>query len=132
MICLSLNFSFRFIQQGNIRKWFPTNSGAQYFFQLVNQSSSLNILQSKNWFLELLLLRSLIIIFSKSFLELSSHSSIGSHIFTSFLFWVFIKYSNEKLKIPSSFNFQIIISSRSPSIWKVSLYQSLIPIFNCH
>jgi len=39
-----------------------------------------------------------------------------------------IKYSNEKLNIPSSFNFQIIISSESLSIRKVSLYQSLVSI----
>jgi len=38
------------------------------------------------------------------------------------------KYSNEKLNIPSSFNFQIIISSESLSIRKVILYQSLIAI----
>ena len=39
-----------------------------------------------------------------------------------------IKYSNEKLNIPSSFNFQIISSSESLSIKKVSLYQSLVSI----
>ena len=72
--------------------------------------------------------RSLLIIFSKPLLELSSQSSIGSHILTSFLFSFLIKYSNEKLNIPSSFNFQIIISSESLSIRKVSLYQSLIAI----
>ena len=64
----------------------------------------------------LLILRSSLIMFSKLFLELSSHSSIGSHIFTSFVFSVFIKYSNEKLKMPISFNFQMIISSISLSI----------------
>jgi len=72
--------------------------------------------------------RSLLIIFSKPLLELSPQLSIGSHIFTSFLFSFLIKYSNEKLNIPSSFNFQIIIYSESLSIRKVSLYQSLIAI----
>jgi len=32
----------------DLKKLFPINSGAQYFFQLVNQSSSSIILQSKN------------------------------------------------------------------------------------
>ena len=72
--------------------------------------------------------KSLLIIFSKPLLELSSQSSIGSHILTSFLFSFLIKYSNEKLNIHSSFNFQIIISSESLSIRKVSLYQSLVSI----
>ena len=38
---------------------------------------------------------SLQIIFSKPLLELSLQSSIGSHIFTSFLFSFLVKYSNE-------------------------------------